>query len=101
MKLTRVRFRDPKTGRYRYKVLRSEPNKQRKTFKARLPIHTSNDELNEIAAANLLGLKVQTLRNRRSQGLPPPYFKKGRSVFYRLSDLREYDAARTRNGTIF
>lgn len=43
--------------------------------------------LGEREVAMLLGLSVQTLRNRRFLGHPPPYVKLGRSVRYLLADV--------------
>ena len=44
----------------------------------------------EEAAAEYLGLAVQTLRNRRLERKPPNYLKIGRSVRYRMRDLEDY-----------
>jgi hypothetical protein len=41
----------------------------------------------EHPAGEILGLSVKTLRNRRHRGLPPVYFKIGKAVRYRVSDL--------------
>lgn len=43
--------------------------------------------LGEREVAKILGLSVQTLRNRRFLGHPPPYVKLGRSVRYLLADI--------------
>ena len=43
--------------------------------------------LGEQEVAKLLGLSVQTLRNRRFLGHPPAYVKLGRSVRYLLADV--------------
>jgi len=46
--------------------------------------------LNDREAAQLLGKRVQTLRNWRSLKRGPAYIKLGRSVKYRIEDLQEY-----------
>jgi hypothetical protein len=47
--------------------------------------------VNDREAAAYLGLKVQTLRNHRCLGRGPRFAKfEGRSVRYRMSDLRAY-----------
>ena len=46
--------------------------------------------LKERKAATVISVAVQTLRNRRSQGLPPKYVKIGKSVRYRPEDLRKF-----------
>jgi len=46
--------------------------------------------VNEYVAAWLLGIAVQTLRNRRTKGEPPDYFKDGKRVMYRIGDLLHY-----------
>jgi predicted DNA-binding transcriptional regulator AlpA len=46
-----------------------------------------NRLLNENEAATILGLAVQTLRNRRCAKRPPPYVKLGAAVRYKLEDL--------------
>ena len=43
--------------------------------------------LGEREVAKILGLSVQTLRNRRFLGHPSPYVKLGRSVRYLLTDV--------------
>jgi predicted DNA-binding transcriptional regulator AlpA len=43
--------------------------------------------IDEKRVAELTGIAVQTLRNWRFQGNGPAYFKIGRSVRYRLSDI--------------
>ena len=43
--------------------------------------------IEEREVAKILGLSVQTLRNRRFLGHPPPYVKFGRSVRYLLTDI--------------
>jgi predicted DNA-binding transcriptional regulator AlpA len=43
--------------------------------------------VDEKRVAELTGIAVQTLRNWRFQGNGPAYFKIGRSVRYRLSDI--------------
>lgn len=45
----------------------------------------------DTVAAELLGLRVGTLRNIRSAGLPgPPYVRLGRAVRYDLNDIEGY-----------
>jgi hypothetical protein len=45
----------------------------------------------DVVAAELLGLRVGTLRNARSAGLPgPPFVRMGRSIRYSLDDLEDY-----------
>jgi len=46
--------------------------------------------VNEIDAAKILCLAVQTLRNDRHLRKGPPYLKLGRSVRYKVTDLIEY-----------
>ncbi|WP_271950346.1 helix-turn-helix transcriptional regulator [Ruegeria faecimaris] len=98
MKFRRIRVRDPKTGVHRHKLVAETAEEQQQRRRQRQAIHTSNDELNEVAAARILHLSVQTLRNRRSMGEPPKYFKIGRSVFYRLSDILDFEERRRRKG---
>ncbi|MBW1930969.1 MAG: helix-turn-helix domain-containing protein [Deltaproteobacteria bacterium] len=50
--------------------------------------------VNEIDAARMLGLSVQTLRNYRYLRTGPPYLKLGRAVRYLVEDLEKYLAAR-------
>lgn len=45
--------------------------------------------LNEVAAAARAGKSISTLQNRRSQGLPPKFERRGRNIFYRIADLDE------------
>lgn len=52
--------------------------------------------LEEPALAQVLGLKVVTVRNRRSRGEGPPYIKvHGTRVIYPVADLRQWLLART------
>lgn len=46
--------------------------------------------LNDIEAAKIIGLKVQTLRNYRFHGKGPAYVKMGRSIRYLEEDLKQY-----------
>ncbi len=46
--------------------------------------------INEVRAAEILCLGVQTLRNWRHQKKGPPYLKISRSVRYRLDDLENF-----------
>ena len=50
--------------------------------------------LNEAHLSEILGSKLQTLRNNRSMKRGIPYIKVGRSVRYKLSDVIEYLEAR-------
>ena len=51
----------------------------------RLPIPASENE-----ASIITGRAVQTLRNRRAEGLPPRYIKTGRAVNYLVTDLLDF-----------
>lgn len=51
----------------------------------RLPIPASESE-----AAAITGRAIQTLRNRRSEGLAPRYVKTGRAVNYLVTDLLDF-----------
>lgn len=54
-------------------------------------VHQAFDEVfDEHEAARRLGKSVQTLRNNRCSRKGPPYFKLGRSVRYKASDLLDY-----------
>ena len=46
--------------------------------------------LNDVEAADFLGLAAQSLRNARSRREGPPYIKLGRRIVYKVSDLEEY-----------
>ena len=46
--------------------------------------------INEIRAAEILCVAVQTLRNWRHQRKGPAYLKISRSVRYRVDDLEKY-----------
>ena len=46
--------------------------------------------VDEKAAARILGIAVQTLRNWRHIRKGPAYIKMGRSVRYQIKDLQEY-----------
>ncbi len=46
--------------------------------------------VDEKEVARILGVAVQTLRNRRFQGLEPCFYKVGRSVRYKLSDVLSF-----------
>lgn len=57
----------------------------------------TDPKLTEASAAEELGLAASTLRRWRARpphGGGPKYLKLGRAVRYRLSDLREFEAAR-------
>ncbi|WFE71219.1 helix-turn-helix domain-containing protein [Halomonas sp. M1] len=55
--------------------------------------------LNTAEAANLLGLKKNTLEIWRWRGCGPAYKKIGNSVRYSDSDLLDYIESQTRNST--
>jgi len=46
--------------------------------------------LDERGAAEVLGLAVQSLRNRRCKRQGPPYVKIGGRVVYLLDDLKDF-----------
>lgn len=46
--------------------------------------------LNETQAAEMLGLKVNTMRIRRLKKKAPIYFKIGSRVYYDIKDLQEF-----------
>jgi predicted DNA-binding transcriptional regulator AlpA len=46
--------------------------------------------LKDTQAGPIIGLKPQTLRNQRSKGEGPPYYKIGRAVRYLEKDLLDY-----------
>lgn len=50
-------------------------------------------------AARYLGIEPQTLAKMRVHGTSPPFFKVGRPVYYRLSDLDEWLAEKRRSST--
>ena len=50
-------------------------------------------------AADIIGVHYLTLQNWRSTGKSPKFIKVGRSVRYRLSDLKAWLEAKTRNHT--
>lgn len=58
-------------------------------LKDKLPV-----QVNEKEASIILGRAIPTLRNWRSLGRPPRFFKVGRSVTYQLLDLIEFLDAR-------
>jgi hypothetical protein len=53
-------------------------------------IHPQNIVVNEMVAARLLGVAVQTLRNHRAQRRGVPYTKYGRLVRYFINDIYQY-----------
>ena len=55
--------------------------------------------LTEKEAAALLGWSPRTLQMRRWQGLPPKFYKLGRSVRYSEADLLEFIEKSARNST--
>jgi hypothetical protein len=40
-------------------------------------------------AEQISGLSIRTLANRRSQKLPPTFYKSGGKIWYRVGDLEE------------
>lgn len=48
------------------------------------------DIFSEADVAKFFGVSVRTLRNRRQAGDAPKAFRVGRTVMFRLSDVREY-----------
>lgn len=46
--------------------------------------------LNETQAAEMIGLKVNTMRTRRARKQAPIYFKIGGKVYYDVKDLKEF-----------
>jgi len=46
--------------------------------------------MNDVSAAELLGMQVATLRKWRCQGVGPAYIKCGRLCKYLLKDLEAY-----------
>lgn len=52
-----------------------------------------NDLVDDAKAAEFLHLEPTSLRNMRSEGRGPAYYKAGKKVLYAMHDLREYIAA--------
>ncbi len=53
-----------------------------------------SERLNEKQLAQRWGMTARTLQGWRSKGLGPRFIRIGeRSIFYRLSDVEEYEAA--------
>ena len=50
--------------------------------------------VNEEVVSEITGLALQTLRNRRMQGLGPAYSKVTRGVRYKVSDVVEFMESR-------
>ena len=46
--------------------------------------------MNDVKAAEYLGLAVQTLRNWRTQSRGPAYIRAGRAIRYAIEDLRDF-----------
>lgn len=57
--------------------------------------HSTDKLLNEIAAAEMLGLSPSWLRQHRCKGTGPKFIKMGRAVRYRVSDLAAYVESRS------
>ena len=53
-------------------------------------INKTNQILTEKEVSELLKISVKTLQSWRHQSKNLPYFKIGRTVKYKLSDIREY-----------
>ena len=49
-----------------------------------------NQVINEVKAAEIICVAVQTLRNWRHQRKGPPYLKISRAVRYKVEDLESY-----------
>lgn len=92
-----IRYRGKPIGNHAKFLATRDQGKRAK----RAPIETEDGRLNEIAAAEFVGLAVQTLRNRRHRGELPRFLKIGRSVFYERHELEAFNLGRTRNGPIF
>ncbi len=62
---------------------------------------TNHDDrlLTELQVAERQGRAVKTLQNQRVSGDGIPFVKLGRSVRYRLSDVKAWEAARVRTST--
>lgn len=58
---------------------------------------TFNNYVDAKAAAYLLGLAPQTLRNDRGGGQRIPFLKVGKRVLYAIKDLAEYWMASSRD----
>ena len=50
--------------------------------------------VNEKVVSEMVGLSLQTLRNRRFMGEGPVYSKLGRAVRYKISDIIKFAEAR-------
>jgi len=46
--------------------------------------------VNDVRAAEILGLSPQTLRNWRCRGLGPNYVRFGAAIRYRIADLLDF-----------
>ncbi|ACA21269.1 hypothetical protein M446_7051 (plasmid) [Methylobacterium sp. 4-46] len=51
--------------------------------------------LNEVQAAEIVGLSARTLQAWRVRGFGPPYFKAGKAVRYRHGDVLAWIRTRT------
>jgi excisionase family DNA binding protein len=58
------------------------------------PNRRNADRLNNVEAAEYLGLKAATLNKWRVHGEGPPFIKVGRLIRYRKADLDAYLAGR-------
>jgi predicted DNA-binding transcriptional regulator AlpA len=77
-----------------------EPQIVKKIDRSNLPnpVNDSDRFLDDHEAAEFVGLKKQTLQVWRINGQGPAFYKIGRSVKYRLSDLIAYiESRRCRN----
>jgi hypothetical protein len=52
--------------------------------------YNPNSYVTDVIAADIIGCKVQTLRNWRYLRKGPPYTKKGRMIRYLVQDLLDY-----------
>ena len=52
--------------------------------------HPLDRLVNDVKAAEALGLSASWMRQQRIKGLGPKFVKLGRTVRYRVSDLAEY-----------
>jgi hypothetical protein len=55
--------------------------------------------VNEIQAAEILGVRPRTMQDMRLDGTGPVYVKIGRRVVYETPDLEAFKAARKRRST--
>jgi hypothetical protein len=70
---------------YYHSEMRQSHSKGREPF-----ISTDGQRMNEVAAADYVGLSIKTLQNRRSKRVLPSFHKSGRSVIYLKTDLNAF-----------